>query len=150
MEFEATTAKIAGDMLERVRVNARKVLLDPTTVADIPVDVRLLLHQRSTVMFFDHASFARRDDDNWGRKGTARQPTKHLWRGYTMFTIGEPMAVPGSLTVPGVEACDEYAVDSMQEGHREFLSDDEFPFDVCVARLVTKEEIIIKKSNLLK
>ena len=66
-----------GDVLERVHRSIRKNLFDPSSVADIPVDIRLLHDSRPTIMFFDDESFARRDDETWRQKGIARQPTKH-------------------------------------------------------------------------
>ena len=82
-------------------------------------------------MVFDDGSFARRDDDSWRRKGTARQPTKRLWRGYSIFHVRRaPLAVPGSPAVPTVEPYDEYDIDYVVDGHREFLPDQatRFPF----------------------
>ena len=78
---------LANTVLERVHVCARKALFDPSTVPDAPADIRLLHDSRSTVMLFDDGSLARRDDASWRLKGVARQPTKHTWRGYTIFNV---------------------------------------------------------------
>ena len=87
---------LAGTVLERVHVCARKALFDPSTAPDMPADIRVLDNSRSTVMLFDDGSFARRDDVSWRHKGVARQPTKHKWRGYTIFSVeGVPTAAPG-------------------------------------------------------
>ena len=77
--------KITGNVLERVHVVVRKTLFDPSSVADIPVNVELLRPHRSTVQLYDDGSFSRRDADNWRLKGVARQPTKWLWSGYSIL-----------------------------------------------------------------
>ena len=60
-------------------------------------------------MLLDDGSFARRDNASWRHKGVARQPTKHTWRGYTIFNVlGVPTAVPGSPAVLNDDFHDEY------------------------------------------
>ena len=93
-------------------------------------------------MFFDDESFARRDDDTWRHKGTAHQPTKHQWRGYSVFHVtSDKLAVPGSPAVPSVEHYDEYEIDLMPDGHHELLPLQNLALSVCVARPVNKDEI---------
>ena len=52
-------------------------------------------------------------------------------------------ALPHFLTpaLPGQECCQEYQINSLQQGHRELEPSQPFPFAVCAARPVPKDEI---------
>ena len=48
---------LVGVVLERAQIVHRKVLFDPSTAPDIPVNIGMLADHRSTGMLFDDGSF---------------------------------------------------------------------------------------------